>query len=73
MNGSGGSITIKNCPFLGTSVKKDERKCRGIKHCQFATTEIIDQSHQCVDFDSEDFKRMITQQENNTTQRKTYS
>ncbi|RGB39538.1 hypothetical protein C1646_754378 [Rhizophagus diaphanus] len=51
----------------------DERKCRGIKHCQFADAEFINQSHQCVDFDSEDFKRIIAQQENNTVQRKTCS
>jgi hypothetical protein len=73
MNGSGGGITLKNCPFLGTSVKKDERKCRGIKHCQFADAELINQSHQCVDFDSEDFKRIMAQQVNNTIQSKTFS
>ena len=72
MNGSGGGTTIKNCPFLDTSVKKDEHKCQGIKHCQFAATEFINKGHQCVDFDLEDFKMMIDQQKNNTTQRKTY-
>ncbi len=45
------------------SVKKDEHKCQGIKHCQYAAAEIINQDHQYVDFDSETFKNMIVQQD----------
>ena len=63
---------MKDCPFLGVSVKKDERRCLGIKQCEFAA-EFVNQEHQYVDFDSETFKNVISIQNNNSTQRKTYS
>ncbi|PKY28722.1 hypothetical protein RhiirB3_391270 [Rhizophagus irregularis] len=52
--GGGGQSSIKNCPFFGNiSVKKEERNCMGIKRCEFIDPEIINMSHNEVDFDSE--------------------
>lgn len=49
------------------------RRCQGIKHCEYAAAEIVNQNHEFVDFDSEAYKNMVTQQDNNTVQSKTYS
>ncbi|RGB36128.1 hypothetical protein C1646_758509 [Rhizophagus diaphanus] len=51
--GSGGSITIKDCPFFGVSVKKDVRKCQGIKHCSFSDVDFLKEQHNEVDMESE--------------------
>ena len=73
-NGAGGSANIKECPFFGgVSVKKDKRKCQGIKYCQFSNPEVINQEHCSVDFDSETFQYYAQQQNNNSKEAKTYS
>ncbi|GBC22818.2 hypothetical protein GLOIN_2v1773466 [Rhizophagus irregularis DAOM 181602=DAOM 197198] len=73
-NGAGGSANIKEGPFFGgISVKKDTRKCQGIKYCQFSNPEIINQEHCSVDFDSETFQNYTKQQNNNSKEAKTYS
>ncbi|UZO12218.1 uncharacterized protein OCT59_003766 [Rhizophagus irregularis] len=73
-NGASGSANIKECPFFGgISVKKDTRKCQGIKYCQFSNPEIINQEHCSVDFDSETFQNYTKQQNNNSKEAKTYS
>ena len=41
--------------FGGIPVKKDQRKCQGIKFCQFTDPELVNQEHCSVDFDSEIF------------------
>ncbi|PKC54668.1 hypothetical protein RhiirA1_447023 [Rhizophagus irregularis] len=73
-NGAGGSANIKEGPFFGgISVKKDTRKCQGIKYCQFSNPEIINQEHCSVNFDSETFQNYTKQQNNNSKEAKTYS
>ncbi|UZO10974.1 uncharacterized protein OCT59_002551 [Rhizophagus irregularis] len=57
--GGGGQSSIKNCPFFGNiSVNKEERNCMGIKHCEFINPEIINISHNEVDFDSEFWQKI---------------
>jgi hypothetical protein len=74
MNGSGGTSNIQNCPFFGEiPVKKNERKCQGIKFCQFTNSELINQIHCNVNFDSEVFKQYTQQQHNDSIKAKTYS
>uniref|UniRef100_U9T8I9 Uncharacterized protein n=1 Tax=Rhizophagus irregularis (strain DAOM 181602 / DAOM 197198 / MUCL 43194) TaxID=747089 RepID=U9T8I9_RHIID len=52
-----GSSNIKECPFFGgISVKKDKRKCQGIKFCQFSDQEFVNQEYCSVDFNSKTFK-----------------
>ncbi|GBC15837.2 hypothetical protein GLOIN_2v1788374 [Rhizophagus irregularis DAOM 181602=DAOM 197198] len=59
--GGGGQSSIKNCPFFGNiSVNKEERNCMGIKHCEFINPEIINISHNEVDFDSEFWQKITT-------------
>ena len=41
-NGSDGATNIQECPFFGgIPVKKDQRKCQGIKFCQFTDPELV--------------------------------
>ena len=63
---------MKDCPFFGVPVKKNERKCLGIKHCEYAAADFVNQRHQYVDFESETFKNMMIRRDNNTTQSKIY-
>ncbi|CAB5388430.1 unnamed protein product [Rhizophagus irregularis] len=50
----GSQSSIKNCSFFGNiSVKKEERNCMEIKYCEFINPEIINMSHNEIDFDSE--------------------
>ncbi|CAB4381821.1 unnamed protein product [Rhizophagus irregularis] len=73
-NGSGGATDIRECPFFGgIPVKKDQRKCQGIKFCQFTDPELVNQEHCSVDFDSEIFQHYIQQNNNNTSEVKTYT
>jgi len=73
-NGSGGATHIQECPFFGgIPVKKNDRKCQGIKYCQFTSPELINQEHCSVDFDSEIFQQHNQQIINNTKEAKTYS
>ncbi|POG77570.1 hypothetical protein GLOIN_2v1545568 [Rhizophagus irregularis DAOM 181602=DAOM 197198] len=45
-NGSGGTINIQECPFFERiSIKKNQRKCQGIKFYQFTDPEFINQEH----------------------------
>jgi hypothetical protein len=62
--GGGGQNKIKNSPFFGDiSIKKEERTCMGIKHCEFTDPKIIANMNHCeVDFDSE-FWREIRENE----------
>ncbi|CAB4408423.1 unnamed protein product [Rhizophagus irregularis] len=71
--GSGGSITIKDCPFFGVSVKKDVRKCQGIKHCSFADADFLKEQHNEVDMESEVFIRLNQHHEKNNKRTKTYT
>ncbi|RIA94552.1 hypothetical protein C1645_817815 [Glomus cerebriforme] len=70
INGTGGSISVQNCPFLGIPVKKNVRKCQGIKHCSFADPEFIKKQHNEVDMKSETFIKL--NQHQNNTKTKTY-
>ncbi|PKK73608.1 hypothetical protein RhiirC2_823058 [Rhizophagus irregularis] len=73
-NGSGGTTNIQECSFFGgIPVKKNQRKCQGIKFCQFTDPELINQEHCSVDFDSEIFQHYIQQNNNNTKEAKTYT
>jgi hypothetical protein len=72
-NGSGGSTNIQECPFFGNiPVKKDSRKCQGIKFCRFTDPELINQEHCSVNFDSESFQHHV-QQNDNTKEARTYT
>ncbi|PKB94907.1 hypothetical protein RhiirA5_386365 [Rhizophagus irregularis] len=71
-NGTGGSTTIQNCPYLGVSVKKDVRKCQGIKHCSFADPNFINEQHNEVDMESETFIKLNQHKYNNNKKVKTY-
>ncbi|CAB4467683.1 unnamed protein product [Rhizophagus irregularis] len=73
-NGSGGTTNIQECPFFGgIPVKKNQRKCQGIKFCQFTDPELVNQEHCSVDFDSEIFQHYTQQNNNNTKEAKTYT
>ncbi|CAB5384542.1 unnamed protein product [Rhizophagus irregularis] len=73
INGSGGIIQIKDCPFFGgMSVKKDQRTCQGIKFCEFTDQELVNQEHCSVDFDSEIFQLYMQKTDENTKEAKTY-
>jgi len=64
-NGSNGATDIWKCPFLGEiPVKEDQRKCQGIKFCQFTDPELVNQEHCSADVDSEILQH-YTQQNNN--------
>ncbi|GBC30835.2 uncharacterized protein OCT59_015971 [Rhizophagus irregularis] len=71
-NGTGGSTTIQNCPYFGVSVKKDVRKCQGIKHCSFADPNFINEQHNEVDMESETFIKLNQHKYNNNKKVKTY-
>ncbi|RIB14930.1 hypothetical protein C2G38_2039787 [Gigaspora rosea] len=36
------------CPYLGVEVKREMRTCQGSKLCEFAASELHNQTHQCV-------------------------
>ena len=40
------------CPYLGVEVKHEMRTCQGSKICEFAAFELHNQTHQCVDINS---------------------
>ncbi|GET50862.1 hypothetical protein GLOIN_2v1773466 [Rhizophagus irregularis DAOM 181602=DAOM 197198] len=72
--GGGGQSSIKNCPFFGNiSIKKEERNCMGIKHCEFINPEIINMSHNEVDFDSEFWQEISKNKHVETKKSKTYA
>uniref|UniRef100_U9T7K8 Uncharacterized protein n=1 Tax=Rhizophagus irregularis (strain DAOM 181602 / DAOM 197198 / MUCL 43194) TaxID=747089 RepID=U9T7K8_RHIID len=72
--GGGGQSSIKNCPFFGNiSIKKEERNCMGIKHCEFINPEIINISHNEVDFDSEFWQKISKNKHVETKKSKTYT
>ena len=58
--GGNGTIRIvKNCDFFpGVKVSKEERKCLGVKMCEFASKR-LNVSHTSVDFTSPIFKNMF--------------
>ena len=73
-NGSGGNTHIQDCPFFGEiPVKKNQRKCQGIKFCQFTDPKLVNQEHCSVDFDSEIFQNYTQQSNNNTKEARTYT
>jgi hypothetical protein len=74
INGSGGASNVQDCPFFGgIPVKKDQRRCQGIKFCQFTDPELVNQEHTSVDVDSEIFQRYTQQNNNNTKEVRTYA
>ncbi len=52
-------------------MKKDVRKCQGVKHCSFADPNFINEHHNEVDMESETFIRLSQHQNNIET--KTYT
>jgi hypothetical protein len=74
MNGSGGVSNVQNCSFFGgIPIKKNERKCQGIKYCQFGDPNLVNQEHSHVDFDSEIFQCYLQQQHDDSIKANTYS
>ena len=73
IHGTGGSISIKDCPFFGVSVKKDIRQCQGIKHCAFADPDFIKEQHNEVDMESATFIKFNQNQNQNNIKIKTYT
>ncbi|RGB22076.1 hypothetical protein C1646_678098 [Rhizophagus diaphanus] len=62
--GNGTIRTVKNCDFFpGFEVSKEERKCLGVKMCEFASKELLDVSHTSVDFTSSIFKNTFNANE----------
>ncbi|CAB4426822.1 unnamed protein product [Rhizophagus irregularis] len=62
--GNGTICTVKNCDFFpGFEVSKEERKCLGVKMCEFASKELLDVSHTSVDFTSSIFKNTFNANE----------
>lgn len=55
------------------SVKKDVRKCQGIKHCSFADPNFINEQHNEVDMESETFIKLNQHKYNNNKKVKTYT
>ncbi|CAG8543277.1 15933_t:CDS:10, partial [Cetraspora pellucida] len=41
------------CPYLGVEVKHEMRTCQGSKLCEFGAHELYNQTHQCVDINSD--------------------
>ena len=54
-------------------VKKDVRKCQGIKHCSFADPDFINEQHNEIDMESETFVRLNQLQHQNNKETKTYT
>lgn len=74
IHGSGGATNIQECPFFGgIPIKKDQRRCQGIKYCQFTDSELVNQEHCNVDFDSEIFQHYTQQNNSNTVEARTYT
>ena len=72
--GGGGGSPIQNCPFFGNiPVTKYERKCKGIKHCSFADPDIINLEHCEVDFESEIYKQINKDHNENNKKNNTYT
>ncbi|CAG8760654.1 22687_t:CDS:2, partial [Gigaspora margarita] len=54
INGRGGATIIQDCPFFGNiSVEKDERRCQGIKYCEYSDSTYINTPHNNIDVDSD--------------------
>ena len=61
--GNGTTHMVKNCDFFsGFEVSKEERKCLGVKMCEFASKE-LDISHTSVNFTSSIFKNTFNANE----------
>ncbi len=54
-------------------MKKDIRKCQGIKHCSFADSDFINEQHNEVDINSEVFIRLNQHHNENNIKTKTYT
>jgi len=72
--GGGGGSPIQNCPFFGNiPVTKYERRCKGIKYCSFANPDIINAKHCEVDFESEIYKQINRDHNENNKKNNTYT
>ncbi len=71
--GGGGGSPIQECPFFGNiPVTKYIRTCQGIKHCSFANSDLINAEHCEVDFESDIYKQINKNHNENSIINRTY-
>ncbi|PKY56493.1 hypothetical protein RhiirA4_476824 [Rhizophagus irregularis] len=65
---------FNDCPFFGDiPVTKYVRGCRGIKHCSFANSDLINTEHCEVDFESNIYKQINKNNNRNDKEHCTYT